>query len=149
VNNSKTDFLSPEDPSRELHTRSDPASSGCPAAVLTSLNSHWYPWINDIIRSTHNSDIVPSSDRSFSSLIRSPFPGSSAFNPAFRLMDVWPMSIRRPDAHRSPPGDCLHWCMTGVMNYWVEVCPLSPSTRTIQLVMLTFGVVSSSCGIRY
>jgi hypothetical protein len=57
-------------------------------------------------------------------------------------MDVWPMSVKRPDAHMGksidlpvktrkreltfffrspfvePPNDCLHWCRTGVQNYW-------------------------------
>lgn len=45
--------------------------------------------------------------------------GTSA--PPLRLFDVWPMSIKRPDAHQGPPRDCLHWCMIGVMNYWQDV----------------------------
>ena len=39
----------------------------------------------------------------------------------FRLLDVWPMSMKRPDAHQGPPRDCLHWCMIGVMNHWQDV----------------------------
>jgi hypothetical protein len=44
-----------------------------------------------------------------------------AANPVIRYMNVWDMSMKRPEAHLKPPKDCLHWCMVGVMNYWQEV----------------------------
>ncbi|TFL06240.1 hypothetical protein BDV98DRAFT_588529 [Pterulicium gracile] len=32
-------------------------------------------------------------------------------------MDIWDMSLQRPDAHNEP-SDCLHWCMPVVLNEW-------------------------------
>ena len=48
-------------------------------------------------------------------------------NPPMRYVDVWEMSIKRPDAHQKPPQDCLAFCQIGVMNYWQQVgCRLVP-----------------------
>lgn len=47
--------------------------------------------------------------------------GGRIQNAPIRFMDVWPMSTKRPDAHMTPPKDCLHWCMVGVMNAWSQV----------------------------
>jgi hypothetical protein len=44
-----------------------------------------------------------------------------AGNPPLRYVNVWDMSLKRPEAHLRPPKDCLHWCMVGVMNYWQGV----------------------------
>ena len=46
---------------------------------------------------------------------------SLAHNAPVRFMNVWPMSVKRPDAHMAPPKDCLHWCLVGVMNAWSQV----------------------------
>jgi hypothetical protein len=32
-------------------------------------------------------------------------------------LDIWDMSLQRPDAHNEPT-DCLHWCMPVVLNQW-------------------------------
>ena len=32
-------------------------------------------------------------------------------------LDIWDMSLQRPDAHNEPT-DCLHWCMPVVLNEW-------------------------------
>lgn len=42
-------------------------------------------------------------------------------NPPFRLVDIWNMSIKRPEAHLNPPDDCLHFCYTGITDYWQKV----------------------------
>ncbi|KAH8077059.1 hypothetical protein HD553DRAFT_353467 [Filobasidium floriforme] len=46
---------------------------------------------------------------------------SAGRNPGFRVMDVWPMSAKRADAHLAPGNDCLHWCRVGVQNYWADL----------------------------
>ena len=43
------------------------------------------------------------------------------FNPPMRYVNVWDMSLKRPEAHLGPPKDCVRWCKVGVMNYWQEV----------------------------
>ncbi|KAH6916363.1 hypothetical protein BKA70DRAFT_1179842 [Coprinopsis sp. MPI-PUGE-AT-0042] len=34
--------------------------------------------------------------------------------PAWRFLDVWGMTLQRPDAH----SDCLHWCLPTMYNEW-------------------------------
>jgi hypothetical protein len=40
-----------------------------------------------------------------------------------QYLDIWPMSVQRPDAHLLPPNDCLHYCygVGGVMEEWQKV----------------------------
>ena len=39
-------------------------------------------------------------------------------NDGWMLLDVYPMTILRPDGHRRPPGDCLHYKVPGPPDYW-------------------------------
>jgi hypothetical protein len=36
-----------------------------------------------------------------------------------RYFDVWPMSVKRPDAHLKPAIDCMHYCIPSVPNEWM------------------------------
>ncbi|KAJ3205555.1 hypothetical protein HDU82_005128 [Entophlyctis luteolus] len=45
---------------------------------------------------------------------------SPAGNTSVEFLDVWGMSIQRPDAHLDPPHDCLHFCQLGVVSEWNE-----------------------------
>jgi hypothetical protein len=40
-----------------------------------------------------------------------------------QYLDIWPMSVQRPDSHLLPPGDCLHYChgLGGVVEEWQKV----------------------------
>lgn len=42
-------------------------------------------------------------------------------NPPSLYFDAYPMSAKRPEAHHSPPVDCLHWCEVGVPDHWTKV----------------------------
>ncbi|KAH6888999.1 hypothetical protein BKA70DRAFT_1235164 [Coprinopsis sp. MPI-PUGE-AT-0042] len=73
--------------------------------------------------------------------------------PAWRFLDVWAMTLQRPDAH----SDCLHWCLPTMYNEWsrhllhvlhlesgLEAYLLSPPqyviiSSTIALSMLSLG----------
>ncbi|KAM0791150.1 hypothetical protein ACM66B_005635 [Microbotryomycetes sp. NB124-2] len=33
-------------------------------------------------------------------------------------LDIVEMAYQRPDAHRFPPDDCLHWCLPSVLDDW-------------------------------
>ncbi|KAG5716291.1 hypothetical protein E4T56_gene10626 [Termitomyces sp. T112] len=33
-------------------------------------------------------------------------------------LDLWSLSLQRPDAHSEPGIDCLHWCLPSVLNEW-------------------------------
>lgn len=35
-------------------------------------------------------------------------------------MDLWTLSVKRPEAHLGPLTDCSHYCVPGVPNEWVE-----------------------------
>lgn len=37
-----------------------------------------------------------------------------------QFMDLWTMSIKRPEAHLRPENDCSHYCSQGVPNEWLE-----------------------------
>lgn len=39
---------------------------------------------------------------------------------ALRYLDLWSMSVKRPDAHLNPQVDCMHYCAGGVMNEWLQ-----------------------------
>ncbi|KAJ3378300.1 hypothetical protein HDU84_007688 [Entophlyctis sp. JEL0112] len=39
----------------------------------------------------------------------------------FQYVDAWNMTIQRPDAHKGPLTDCLHYCMLGVVSGWREL----------------------------
>ncbi|ORY81825.1 hypothetical protein BCR35DRAFT_85786 [Leucosporidium creatinivorum] len=34
------------------------------------------------------------------------------------LLDIVEQAYQRPDAHRFPPEDCLHWCLPSVLDDW-------------------------------
>lgn len=40
-----------------------------------------------------------------------------------QYLDIWPMSVQRPDSHLLPPNDCLHYCygLGGVVEEWQKV----------------------------
>ena len=40
------------------------------------------------------------------------------FTRRFVFLDVDEMTRTRPDGHLGPPGDCLHYCLPGVIDYW-------------------------------
>ncbi|KAM0791788.1 hypothetical protein ACM66B_004051 [Microbotryomycetes sp. NB124-2] len=46
--------------------------------------------------------------------------GSTALTNRFAYLDVTEMSGQRPDAHKGN-GDCLHWTLPGVPNYWIRM----------------------------
>lgn len=77
--------------------------------------SQWYTWMNIIAR-RHTLKSRSSTDWDVPGIVT-----GKAANPVIRYMNVWDMSMKRPEAHLKPPKDCLHWCMVGVMNYWQEV----------------------------
>ena len=79
--------------------------------------SQWYTWMNVIAR-RHTTKARSSKDWDMPSIT-----AGKAANPVLRYMNVWDMSMKRPEAHLKPPKDCLHWCMVGVMNYWQEASP--------------------------
>lgn len=37
------------------------------------------------------------------------------------LLDVYPMTILRPDGHLKPPTDCLHYKYLGMHDFWVHL----------------------------
>jgi hypothetical protein len=37
-----------------------------------------------------------------------------------QFMDIWKLSVTRPDAHLRPLNDCSHVCMPGVSNEWLN-----------------------------
>lgn len=37
-----------------------------------------------------------------------------------QFMDIWKLSVTRPDAHLRPVNDCSHSCAPGVANEWLE-----------------------------
>ncbi|KAJ9105555.1 hypothetical protein QFC19_003537 [Naganishia cerealis] len=39
---------------------------------------------------------------------------------AMQFMNLWPLSVTRPDAHLKPSTDCMHFCNPGVPNEWLE-----------------------------
>jgi len=39
-------------------------------------------------------------------------------NPKFKILDVYGMSVLRPDGHRKPPHDCLHYKSPGLPDWW-------------------------------
>ncbi|KAE9409503.1 hypothetical protein BT96DRAFT_984574 [Gymnopus androsaceus JB14] len=36
-------------------------------------------------------------------------------------LDVWDLSLQRPEAHLEPPQDCLHWCLPTVFDDWTKL----------------------------
>ena len=40
------------------------------------------------------------------------------FTSRIGILDVYPMSVTRPDARRKPPEDCLHYTLPGVPDFW-------------------------------
>jgi len=36
----------------------------------------------------------------------------------WHLLDVYPMTVLRPDGHLRPPGDCLHYHLPSVVDWW-------------------------------
>lgn len=36
-----------------------------------------------------------------------------------RFLDLWTMSVKRPDAHLRPENDCSHYCYPGTMHEWL------------------------------
>lgn len=37
-----------------------------------------------------------------------------------KFMNLWPLSVTRPDAHLKPTSDCMHFCSPGPPNEWLE-----------------------------
>jgi hypothetical protein len=74
--------------------------------------SEFFTWMNDYLRGKFPLKRVRSGP------LRK---RAELFNPPFRLLDIWPMSVKRPDAHMLPGSDCLHWCETGVTDEWFRV----------------------------
>ncbi|TRM64463.1 hypothetical protein BD626DRAFT_491897 [Schizophyllum amplum] len=36
-------------------------------------------------------------------------------------LDIYDLSLQRPDAHDNPGTDCLHWCMPAVLDEWTRL----------------------------
>ncbi|KAF5346505.1 hypothetical protein D9756_010106 [Leucocoprinus leucothites] len=64
--------------------------------------------------------------QAIASLRQSPEAGTSSDKAKWYYMDVWNMSLQRPDAHTQTVDvnhgtyDCLHWCVPGVVEQWTE-----------------------------
>jgi hypothetical protein len=78
-------------------------------------HSQWYTWMNVIAR---RNTVMSRSKTDWNIEAIS---SKQAFNPSMRYVNVWDMSLKRPEAHLGPPKDCVRWCKVGVMNYWQEV----------------------------
>jgi hypothetical protein len=37
-----------------------------------------------------------------------------------QFIDIWKLSVTRPDAHLRPANDCSHSCAPGLANEWLE-----------------------------
>ncbi len=75
--------------------------------------SHFFPWMTAFLR-----ERFPLQRARSAFDFMSKAPSATIVNPPFRLVDVWNMSAKRPEAHLRPVKDCLHWCMTGVLDHW-------------------------------
>ncbi|KAI5832079.1 hypothetical protein K523DRAFT_236055 [Schizophyllum commune Tattone D] len=42
-------------------------------------------------------------------------------NAQWYYLDIWDMSLQRPDAHLKPGKDCLHYCLPSVFNEWIHL----------------------------
>lgn len=40
---------------------------------------------------------------------------------AMRFLDLWTLSVKRPDAHLNPMVDCSHFCEPGVTQEWLNL----------------------------
>ncbi len=83
------------------------------------MRSHLFPAMVDFVRQRYFLRRSRSAFKMIGLDESTPF-----VNPPLRLVDIWSMSIKRPEAHLRPNGDCLHWCMTGILDYWHEVSRL-------------------------
>jgi hypothetical protein len=36
-----------------------------------------------------------------------------------KFLNLWPLSVTRPDAHLKPTSDCMHFCSPGSPNEWL------------------------------
>lgn len=57
---------------------------------------------------SHRTDYVPSNTAQ-----------QSSRRSGMRFMDLWTMSVKRPDAHLRPENDCSHVCFPGLPNEWL------------------------------
>lgn len=52
-----------------------------------------------------------------------PFDSNQYLGPtrdALRYLDLWSMSVKRPDAHLIPQVDCSHYCVPGPPHEWLQ-----------------------------
>jgi hypothetical protein len=106
-------------------------------SVNVFVTSNTFPIMNGIMWKGRSSEREPGSF-DFAE-------GQTRSNPAMRVMDIYPMSVKRGDAHLSewnvairpvllpsqelivisnfsaPPSDCLHWCTTGPQDPWNDL----------------------------
>lgn len=45
-------------------------------------------------------------------------PGPKKGKASWRYLEVWNQTLQRPDAHYSPPEDCVNWCSPAIFNQW-------------------------------
>ncbi|KAF6758225.1 hypothetical protein DFP72DRAFT_189008 [Ephemerocybe angulata] len=45
-------------------------------------------------------------------------PGPKKGKAKWRYLEVWNQTLQRPDAHYSPPTDCLNWCSPAIFDQW-------------------------------
>ena len=36
-----------------------------------------------------------------------------------KFLNLWPLSVTRPDAHLKPTTDCMHFCSPSIANEWL------------------------------
>jgi len=53
----------------------------------------------------------------FAKMLLANITADSPLNGSLYLLDVYPMTLLRPDGHR-PPGDCLHYYLPGPPDWW-------------------------------
>ena len=74
--------------------------------------------MNDLIRSNHTTVRKPSA---FDYISAHQSDRELMTNPPYTVLDIWPMSVKRPEAHLNPPLDCLHFCEPSLQDYWQKV----------------------------
>jgi len=81
-----------------------------PAHVNSRLhNWHLSPQLNSLVeRAVHG-------ERARRALMQ---PAERARTPQWGLLDVYQMTMLRPDGHLNPPEDCLHYSLPGVVDWW-------------------------------
>lgn len=80
--------------------------------------------VNNPLAEQFNWNAYPEMNRHTSSrLSYQPSTSSVRLRPSpepLRYLDVWPLSVTRPDAHLKPAIDCMHYCIPSAPNEWIS-----------------------------